>query len=352
MTKFNSHFNRRRLILVLLLLTVILIRLIPGGGDLYMHYLYPIVAVPVSTISGWIPLCISDIFYIVGILFLIVYPLVSIIKKYKPKGQVFAMELEMIVWLYVWFYIGWGLNYSASNFFARTNTPRAEYNVKDLKKFAWDYLDTLNRYYYPIDTVNEELVKSEIVKAYEQMPENMGIHKPFSDHPKAKTMLLTPLYSSVGVLGSMGPFFNEFTLNDDLLPVEYACCYAHEYAHSLGIAREGEASFYAYLACDLTDNRLIRFSGYFSILGHVLNALDQEDPQLCEQFIRKLRPGVKHLYAYRRNYWKNLYSKPLGELQSAMYESYLRSNNISDGQHNYSQVIGLLISYKKANKQS
>ena len=53
----------------------------------------------------------------------------------------------------------------------------------------------------------------------------------------------------VGVTGSMGPFFCEFTLNGDLLPANYPATYAHELAHLLGITSEAEANFYAYQVC-------------------------------------------------------------------------------------------------------
>src|SRR3712207_7736927 len=36
-------------------------------------------------------------------------------------------------------------------------------------------------------------------------------------------------------------FFNEFTLNGDLLPVGYPATYAHEFSHWLGISSEAEA---------------------------------------------------------------------------------------------------------------
>ena len=55
-----------------------------------------------------------------------------------------------------------------------------------------------------------------------------------------------PCFSMVGVTGSMGPFFCEFTLNGDLLPPQYPATYAHELAHFLGITSEAEANFYAY----------------------------------------------------------------------------------------------------------
>ena len=77
--------------------------------------------------------------------------------------------------------------------------------------------------------------------------------------------MFTPFISMVGVTGSMGPFFCEFTLNGDLLPVNYPATYAHELAHLLGITSEAEANFYAYQVCTRSQAMGIRFSGYFSV---------------------------------------------------------------------------------------
>ena len=82
--------------------------------------------------------------------------------------------------------------------------------------------------------------------------------------------MFTPFISMVGVTGSMGPFFCEFTLNGDLLPANYPATYAHELAHLLGITSEAEANFYAYQVCTRSQAMGIRFSGYFSVLNHVL----------------------------------------------------------------------------------
>ena len=68
----------------------------------------------------------------------------------------------------------------------------------------------------------------------------------------------------------MAPFFCEFTLNGDLLPHDYPATYAHELAHLLGITSEAEANFYAYQVCTRSSVPEIRFSGYYSVLGHVM----------------------------------------------------------------------------------
>ena len=32
-------------------------------------------------------------------------------------------EMEYLLWIYAWFYLAWGLNYSQKDFYGRTNIP-------------------------------------------------------------------------------------------------------------------------------------------------------------------------------------------------------------------------------------
>lgn len=163
-------------------------------------------------------------------------------------------------------------------------------------------------------------------------------------------MLLTPLASMVGVTGTMGPFFGEFIVNGDLLPCEYAAAYAHELSHLLGITSEGEANFYGYLACTSSDVPEIRFSGYLSILHHVLQALRDVGREEYNLIHAKIRPEIHLLELERRVHWVGLYNETLGEMQEKVFDFYLRSNRIEEGRKSYSAVIGLLISYEDNKK--
>lgn len=351
MFRFLSHkISLRRLVLLLLLVLVTLFQLLPGGGDLYARYIYPIIAKPLSTISGWFPFSVSGVFYTVGILFLLLYPIIALWKRRQKKRSILLMELELIAWLYVWFYLTWGLNYWQSNFYQRTQTPVAEYSTEALLDFADDYVQRLNASYVEVSAKDEALVHDEIVKAYHQMSEDMGIHEPFSEKFHVKTMLYTPLYSKVGVTGTMGPFFDEFIINGDLLPCEYAFTYAHELSHLLGIAREGEANFYGYLACTSSEAPAIRFSGYLSIFHYVLRALRGVGAEEYKAFLQQVRPEIIELDKQRVEHWRSLYSESLGNAQNQVYDYYLRSNQIEDGRKNYSEVIGLLISVKASGR--
>ena len=165
-------------------------------------------------------------------------------------------------------------------------------------------------------------------------------------------MLFTPFISMVGVTGSMGPFFCEFTLNGDLLPVNYPATYAHELAHLLGITSEAEANFYAYQVCTRSEAMGIRFSGYFSILGHVLGNAQRLLPE--EEYTRlfkRIRPEIIELAKNNQAYWAAKYNPVVGAVQDWIYDLYLKGNKIESGRQNYSEVVGLLISYQEWKKK-
>ena len=155
----------------------------------------------------------------------------------------------------------------------------------------------------------------------------------------------------VGVKGSMGPFFCEFTINGDVTSSEYPATYAHELAHLLGISNEGEANFYAYQVCSRSSVAAVRFSGLMSILPHVLNNAYRMLPSadytaLCHD----IRPEVIRLAQENQEYWQSKYNRRIGNLQSKLYEFYLRGNRVEGGQKSYSQVVGLLIAYEKSQR--
>ena len=156
----------------------------------------------------------------------------------------------------------------------------------------------------------------------------------------------------VGVTGSMGPFFCEFTLNGDLLPSQYPATYTHELAHLLGITSEAEANFYAYQVCTRSQVKEIRFSGYFSVLPHVLgNARRLMSEEEYAELFNRIRPEIIELAQKNQQYWMEKYSPLIGDIQNFIYDLYLKGNKIQSGRKNYSEVIGLLISYEEWKKR-
>ena len=337
----------RHVLLIVCLFTVWATQLLPGWGDTYAQSVYPVVSRLLSTFSRLFPFAVGDLFICLSIIGLFAYPFYARRHRKKKWKHILLNETEYLLWLYVWFYLAWGLNYSQKDFYARTGIPYTAYTPEVFQRFVDNYIEKLNESYTDITNIDEPLVCQESVAGYQQISGTLGVHRPPHSTPRVKTMLFTPLSSMVGVTGSMGPFFCEFTLNGDLLPSQYPATYAHELAHLLGVTSEAEANFYAYQVCTRSQVSVIRFSGYFFILPHVLNNAHylMEDEAYTE-LINRIRPEIKMLYAQNRTYWIGKYSPFIGEIQDFIYDLYLKGNRIESGRKNYSEVIGLLISYE------
>ena len=346
-------------VLIALLILVTLTKMIPLWGFIYTTRIYPVIGTLLSPISGIFPFAVGDIFIALSIAWVILYPIYEMGWR---KKRVFGRVAEYLLWVYAWFYIAWGLNYSQPNIYYRIGMKPVEVSKAKFKKFAYQYADSLNalssasrsisgKSISPDSIVDDGLknrVRDAVLKEYNKLGYREGINKPFNQHPHAKTMVFTPLSSMAGVTGSMGPFFCEFTLNGDILAHDYPATYAHEFAHFLGVANEGEANFYSYIVCTASADKQVRFSGYYHIFFHVLNNVyDILGEKEGERFLKHIRPEIIQLAKSDRRYWLSKRCKALDAAQDFIFELYLKGNHVAEGRKSYSGVIGLILAWEE-----
>ena len=372
----------RHWLLLVLLLLVTLAKMIPLWGFIYTTRIYPIIGTLLSPISGFFPFAVGDIFIALSIAWVIFYPIyeIGLRKKlarryfflaakrgsYPKKKVVFGRVAEYLLWVYAWFYIAWGLNYSQPNIYDRIGMKPVEVSEAKFKAFAYQYADSLNALSISSDIAGSSIfsdsivdnglknrVRDAVLKEYNKIGYKEGINAPFNQHPHAKTMVFTPLSSMSGVTGSMGPFFCEFTLNGDILPHDYPATYAHEFAHFLGVANEGEANFYSYIVCTASADKQVRFSGYYHIFFHVLNnVFDILGEKEGERFLKHIRPEIIQLAKSDRRYWLSKRCKALDAAQDIIFDFYLKGNHVAEGRKSYSGVIGLILAWEEKKEYS
>ena len=355
-------------VLIALLILVTLTKMIPLWGFIYTTRIYPVIGTLLSPISGFFPFAVGDIFIALSIAWVILYPIYEIGLR---KKRVFGRVAEYLLWVYAWFYIAWGLNYSQPNIYYRIGMKPVEVSKAKFKEFAYQYADSLNalsnaslsnaslsnagKSISPDSIVDDGLknrVRDAVLKEYNKIGYREGINRPFNQHPHAKTMVFTPLSSMAGVTGSMGPFFCEFTLNGDILAHDYPATYAHEFAHILGVANEGEANFYSYIVCTASADKQVRFSGYYHIFFHVLNnVFDILGEKEGERFLKHIRPEIIQRARNDRHYWLSKRCKALDAAQDFIFELYLKGNHVAEGRKSYSGVIGLILAWEEKIKK-
>ncbi len=392
--KLSNTFTRlnrlkwRHWLLLSLLILVLAFKWSPYLGYIYTLYIYSTIGRILSSFSGIFPFAIGDIFIALSIAWVILYPLYEIVLRkrlarrfvflapkencYPKTKKVWGRVAEYLLGIYVWFYIAWGLNYSQPNIYQRTGMMPAKVSEKVFREFAYRYADSLNllseerrveseetafdgqresQFNGFVDDGLKNRVRDAVLKGYSEIGHKEGINPSFNPHPHVKTMVFTPLSSMAGVTGSMAPFFCEFTLNGDIRPHDYPAIYAHEYAHFLGIANEGEANFYSYLTCTSSTDKAVKFSGYYHIFFHVLhNVFDILGEKEGEKFLSHIRPEIIRLAKNDRHYWLSKRSKVLDAAQDFIFDLYLKGNNVSEGRKSYSGVVALILAWEEKQK--
>lgn len=341
----------RRAVLLVLLVLVITFQAVPALGAVYTCHVYPVVARILSSLSSLVPFAVGDVFIALSVAWVVGYPLTAVIFRKRKAGAVLLRVGECLLWLYVWFYAAWGLNYSQPGIFSRLHMRPVEADTAAFRTFAERYADSLNATYTPVRSGTiRDVARREIHEGYRRL-DHMGVNRPFGPRVCDKTMIFSRLSSMAGVTGSMGPFFCEMTINADVPLHAYPATCAHEYAHQLGVANEGEANFYSYLVCTRAADRAVRFSGYYQILFHVLhNVRTLQGEAACQAYLSRLRPEVVSLARADQRYWQARRSPLVDDVQTFLFDLYLRGNRVQGGTRSYSGVVAIIMAWEKKDK--
>ena len=337
----------RYIILFVLTAFIIAVRFNISVGEWYAIHLYPYISTVLSLLVSWIPFSMTEIL-VIGAVALMIYVLIRNIKLKERVWKIFIKEAEIVAWIMVWLYFGWGMNYFRESIYTRGDFKRQEFDEVIFKQFINDYADSLNNSYIS-ESVDMSVYENDIKQRYSSVPDHYGLTKAKNwQHPKK--LLFNSLYTAVGVGGYIGPFFGETHINADLFPQQKPSSYAHELSHLLGVSNEDEACFWAYQICINSDIPAVKYSGYYSLLPHVLsNASKVMTEDEYKEYVLSIRPEVRQQLVDQQNFWKSKYSRTLGRIQTVIYDSMLKANKIPSGTKNYAQVIELIIAaeYKK-----
>lgn len=141
-------------------------------------------------------------------------------------------------------------------------------------------------------------LRAELSDAYSQL-----LRKRISlSRPKPLTM--SGAASCMGTLAMYSFPTGEVNINTDAPEYMLAFNLAHEYAHSLGVACEGEANFLAYLVCRVAKNKEIRISGNLVALEYILSDIKKSDREKYTFIYNSLPEYAKGYITEYYNYRK------------------------------------------------
>ena len=307
----------------------------------YSKSVYPKVAILFSGISNLIPFSLWDIFWVIFIL-LIIFGIVLVVIQ-RVKIIWFGLRIaQVLAVLYTIFYLVWGLNYFRPGLENRIGWKKHKPDAKVFRSVLDSMISHTNSSFIKILSDDYPAIDSLVELSYSKNSSTLGINYP-NGLRRPKTTLFSSLFAKSGVSGYFGPFFNEIHLNYYLLPMEYPFVLAHEKAHQFGITNEAEANLAAFIVCTTSEDQRLQYSGYVNLLVYFLS--DAGSLKDAKEFIRKINKPVIHNLRFQRSHWQGLRNTTLDEVQTAANNAYLKTNHIDEGVKNYSQVVGLVLSW-------
>ena len=345
---------------ILLIITVILIKFASTQSlwveENYSNGIYPYISKFQRSIFGWIPFSIGDLFYAFLVL-VIIFRTVQFIKyifKKKVNRQYLLNGLKQVIFfflfVYLFFYGLWGLNYSRKGVSYQINLEMKKYSLQEIDTLTDLLQKRLNFYADTIDLKQRDSFNKKRIlfeKTTEAYLYANNLH-PFLryDPQSLKPSLFSYLGNYLGFQGYYNPFSGEGQVNTTIPRFLEPFVSAHEVAHQLGYAKENEANFVAFIACRSYPNSTFRYSLYFDMYLYAVTELGRKDSLLARSYFEKLNTRVKKdIEDYKDFLTRN--RNPVEPVISWIYDGYLQANNQPEGKRSYNQVVAFLIAYYK-----
>ncbi len=161
---------------------------------------------------------------------------------------------------------------------------------------------------------------------------------------RVKSVFLSQYWSYTGITGVYCPWLTESNVNTDIPHSELLFTATHEYAHTMGFAKEDACNFIAYLGCINSQNPDYIYAGYLGAYIHCSNALYKYDKGMCKHTITYCSQGVLRDLQQRNTYWKG-FSGQVMDASEQFNDTFIKANGVENGVLSYGEVVSLILQY-------
>lgn len=307
----------------------------------YTHGIYPIFAAVLSKVSSPLPFSITEFILFIAILVGVPHTINRIRQKRMRIGSFFLDLLTILSVLYMWFYLFWGINYLRLPLEAKLDLENVQLEIDAFDSTFVQIIRRGNELNLAYSMQEIEQIQSDIEMSYARVFSQLDLE--YISHTRSiKTFAANWLLNKTKTSGFFSPFFHEVHYNRDMLVFELPFVLAHEKAHQMGYTNEAEANFLAHLVCTNAKEPIVKYSGYFSILGYFFGSL--RDGPRQELFASLIDEGVKLDLVAVRERWRS-HEGLISKFSNKSYDLYLKANQVREGIRSYSKVVDLVIRY-------
>jgi len=328
--------------------------------NVYSRKIYPFISSPVSRFFGMFPFSVAEILLLTAAVVLPTAIIISLILAIKNKHGLYTAANWIVSLactfsiMYFLFISGWALNYHRLPLAESLGYIVQPSSINELEDLCRDLIDRANEARSalpekedgslapPIDSTT---VLKYARQAYWMLGQQHPVFKTVYGVPKP--VLLSESMCYTETTGIFMPFTYEANLNVATPGIMFPATVCHEIAHQYGFSREDEANYLGYLASVNSGNDYFEYSGLMLALTYSMNALHSENPELYSELHSLYNQGLNSDIIARRNFWKK-YEGPVAEKSAQVNNSYLKSNNQTDGVKSYGRMVDLLLAERRS----
>jgi hypothetical protein len=278
--------------------------------------------------------------------------IVLLIKRDITKKMVFQKIQTLILglaFIYIIFYLFWGINYDRKGIAYQLQLKPAIYDTTDLLQIQNLLLQKVNATKMALIKKDESYPSTEVlVKKAKRAYDEAQTKFPFLNFSfiSVKSSFYGRLGDYLGFTGYYNPFTGEAQINTTVPKMLQPYIATHEMAHQLGYAKENEANFVGYLAAVNSTDTLFHYSTYLDLFLYTNRDVYFFDSVRSQKSINQLILPVKQDLQKLKQFDLE-YQSVLEPFITWMYGYYLKLNNQPRGIHSYNAVVGMLIAYYK-----
>jgi len=307
---------------------------------------------------GWFPIPLFYVFYAV----LIAWAIRGLIKTnwkklftWKGIGNWLLSVTAFVGGTLFFFFFLWGFNYGRVPLIQQIDLKAQPVELAALKsELEQVTLEVLAARKQIVTDENAAIAEQALPsrledlsrKAVEMTLDKLGY--PTTGKVRGQILFTKGILMRFSSSGVYWPFVGQGNIDGGLHPLQQPFTLCHELSHGYGITNEGICNFLGYVATQNSDNAYIRYSGLMCYWRYIAIAYQRFAYADYQKFRETLPQGFKNDLD-EINESLDRYPDILPKLRYAAYDTYLKSQGISEGMKSYSSIIMLVRAWKKKN---
>jgi len=323
----------------------------------YSRSLYPFFTKVFCIFTRWFSVSLSELLIYALIIGLLAF-LIFFIRAFFRKDKLYHV-LRMLIALitavciaYAMFVFTWGFNYARMPLANSMDLSTQPSSSEELTQLCRTLAADANRLREQVAedengvftlSQDKEYYLTHVQELYNENAEeimNLG------GTSRVKTAFTKDALSATRTMGIFSPFTYECHMNGEMPDLYVPSTAAHEYAHFKGFAREDEANFIAWYVSRHSDNTDYAYSGTVLALLYAMNNLYTTDPDAHREIFLSLHEGIIRDWQDDAAYWEPFRTK-FSQKTDKAYNSYLKSNKVSDGSKSYGRMLDLILAMQR-----